>query len=212
MCRLLFVKSKNSFNVKKFIEPFADMCESNQVFQGHGWGFSAVKNGEWKHYKNIAPIWEDKNYPDLKTKLIIAHARSAFEDKDIFVENNMPFYDNDYAFVFNGELRNVRIKSHGRIGAEKIFNFIKKFDKGNISTALEKGASIIKKRTENLRGMNIIITNGERAFAYSTFTMDDDYFTMRYSINDSRTIICSEQINIQVKWEKVLTNKVQVFE
>lgn len=211
MCRLLFVKSENSFSVKKFIEPFSEMCRKNKVFQGHGWGFSVVENGKWEHYKNILPIWEDVHYPNLKTNLIIAHARSAFEDKDVFVENNMPFYDDKLVFVFNGELRNVRIKSEGRIGAEKIFNFIKRFDKGNFSEAIEKGTTIIKQRTGYLRGMNIIITDSHKAYAYSTFTKDKDYFTMRYSTENERTIICSEQINIPVKWGKLPTNKVQVF-
>jgi len=35
----------------------------------------------------------------------VAHARSAFEDKDIVVENNMPFTDGERVFIFNGELR-----------------------------------------------------------------------------------------------------------
>lgn len=211
MCRLLYVKSNTKFNVRRYLVPFADMCKNNRVYQGHGWGFSTLTNDGWQHYKNISPIWEDKNYAALKTKLLIAHARSAFEDKDIIVKNNMPFHDSKYVFVFNGELRNVRIKSNGRIGAEKIFNFIKKFDKGEIEEAMEKGIKIIKKRTLNLRGMNIIITDSKSAYAYSTFTKDDDYFTMRYSIDNGRTIICSERININVTWQKVLTNKVLVF-
>ncbi len=58
------------------------------------------------------------NFPT--TKRLIVHARSAFQDKDIVVENNMPFYDDKYIFIFNGELNGVKIKSDGRIGAEKI--------------------------------------------------------------------------------------------
>ena len=44
--------------------------------------------------------------------------------KGIKIENNMPFTGGNYVYVFNGELRGVRIKEKGRIGAEKIFNYI----------------------------------------------------------------------------------------
>ena len=41
-------------------------------------------------------------------------------------------------FVFNGELRGVRVKADGRIGAEKIFNYVKRFDRGDLGAALER--------------------------------------------------------------------------
>lgn len=95
--------------------------------------------GQWQIYRNIRPVWEDdfSSLPD--TTLLVAHARSAFEDKDIVVENNMPFSDGKAVFVFNGELRGVKIKEEGRIGAEKIFNFIRRFDSGDPLAALKKG-------------------------------------------------------------------------
>jgi len=212
MCRILFVKSKDGFNISEYIEPFADMCKNSREFQGHGWGFAANDLAGWYSYKNINPIWNDKNYPDPKANLLIAHARSAFEDRDIRVENNMPFFDEKFVFVFNGELRNVKIRSDGRIGAEKIFNFIKKFYKGNMAEAIKKAVSIIKKRTGYLRAMNIVISDGLKTFAYSTFSEDEEYFTLRYSINKKHTILCSEELNINSNWRRFSTDKVQVFE
>jgi len=58
----------------------------------------------------------------------------------------MPFYDWNNVFIFNGQLNGVRIKEQGRTGAEKIFNFIKRFNRGDMANAIKKGVEIIKKR------------------------------------------------------------------
>ena len=163
MCRLLYVRSDGEFEIKYCLEKFAEISKNSKEYQGHGWGCAFLVDGQWQHYKNITPVWEDDLSKFGNTKLLIAHARSAFQDKDIVVENNMPFYDDKFIFIFNGELRGVRIKEEGRIGAEKIFNFIKKFDKGDTKVMLEKGVQQIKKRTKYLRAMNIIIAENEKA-------------------------------------------------
>ena len=138
MCRLLFVKSKTEFNISDHLKIFSEICKNSKEFQGHGWGCSYIVNDDWVHYKNIKPIWEDDTTHFPSTKRLIVHARSAFQDKDIVVENNMPFYDDRHIFIFNGELNGVKIKADGRIGAEKIFNFIKRFDNGNMFNAIKK--------------------------------------------------------------------------
>ncbi len=122
MCRLLYVRNKVEFKISDQLQKFAEISKSSKEYQGHGWGCAYLENNSWKYYKNIAPIWDDDLTQLGKTTLLIAHARSAFQDKDIVVENNMPFYDDDYVFIFNGELHGVKIKENGRIGAEKIFN------------------------------------------------------------------------------------------
>src|SRR5207249_4703107 len=109
----------------------------------------------WKHYKNIQPMWQVSFERFGKSKLLLAHARSAFKDEGITVKNNMPFHDERHVFIFNGELRGVRISEEGRIGAEKIFNFIKRFDRGNMFEALNHGVEVIRKRTTYIRAMNI---------------------------------------------------------
>jgi len=48
----------------------------------------------------------------------------------------MPFYRGERVFVFNGELRGVRLRVPGRIGAEKIFNLIEGRDAGDLDAAL----------------------------------------------------------------------------
>ncbi|MFH1194647.1 MAG: hypothetical protein V1720_02970 [bacterium] len=212
MCRLLYIKSKDEFEIKSYLEKFAFVAKNSKEFQGHGWGCAYLVEGNWQHYKNINPVWEDDFSKFGNTTRMIAHARSAFRDKDIFVENNMPFYDENYIFIFNGELSGVRIKEEGRIGAERIFNFIKRFDKGSIAEALQKGTEAIKKLSAYVRAMNIIIADNSRAVVYSHSNEDFDYFTMYYKIENGTAIICSEKFPDEENWIPIENNSLRYFE
>ena len=187
MCRLLFIESKKNFSIPEHLDIFSEICKNSKEYQGHGWGCSYLQDNMWIHYKNIKPIWEDDVRQFTTTNRLIVHARSAFQDKDIFVENNMPFYDDKYIFIFNGELQGVKIKSEGRIGAEKIFNFIKRFHNNSMEDALLKGTEIIKKRSNYVRAMNIIIADKENVYVSSTYNEDPDYFGMHYKRTDNQS-------------------------
>ena len=178
MCRLLYIESQQEFEISDHLDIFSIICEKSKEYQGHGWGCSFLINGEWKHYKNLLPIWEDDLTQFGSTRKLVVHARSAFRDKDIYIENNMPFYDENFVFIFNGELHGVKIKSEGRIGAEKIFNFIKKFNTGDILQALNKGVEIIKKRSNYIKAMNMIIADKSNAFISSYYNEDPEIFGM----------------------------------
>lgn len=211
MCRLLFVKSNSEFKIKDHLEQFSVIAKNSKEYQGHGWGFSYLLDDNWVHYKNIKPIWEDDITQFGLSKRLIVHARSAFEDKDIVVENNMPFYDDKYVFIFNGELRGVKIKADGRIGAEKIFNFIKRFDKNGMEEALAKGVNIISKRSNYVRAMNIIITEKDKVYYSSLFNEDPGYFQMYYKKSDGQLIICSEIYPSETGWNKIENKSNGVF-
>ena len=140
----------------------------------------------------------------------MAHARSAFEDRDIVVENNMPFFDGKYVYIFNGELRGVRIREQGRIGAEKIFNYVKRFDKGDTLKALQKAVGIIKKRSKYIRGMNIIMVKDEAIYVSSFFSEDEEYFTMHYKEGAELTI-CSEPYPSGSGWQRMPNDSMRVW-
>ncbi|NOX65854.1 MAG: hypothetical protein GXO85_08655 [Chlorobi bacterium] len=212
MCRLLFVQNKKQkFSIGEHLSKFASIAKNSMEYQGHGWGCSYLKNNEWVHYKNIKPIWEDDLEQFGTSNRLIAHARSAFEDKDIAVENNMPFHDDKYVFIFNGELRGVKIKANGRIGAEKIFNFIKRFDEKGMKYALPKGVEIINKRTSYLRAMNIIIAEKNKVHYSSLFNEDPEYFQMHYKHSADELVICSEVYPDESEWNKIANNSNGVF-
>ena len=206
MCRLLYINSKNNFSCAKYLNEFAEISKNSKEFQGHGWGCAFLQKGKWNYYKNVKPIWEDDLSQFEDSTRLIAHARSAFKDEGIAVENNMPFYDDKYIFIFNGELRGVKIKEEGKIGAEKIFNYIKRFDKGSIKDALSKGTEIIKSKSNYIRAMNIIITDDKSAYVYSHFNEDEHYFTMKFKKNDNMVIVCSEKLSDENDWIPVQNN------
>jgi len=166
--------------------------------------------GQWQIYRNIRPVWEDdfSSLPD--TTLLVAHARSAFEDKDIVVENNMPFSDGKAVFVFNGELRGVKIKEEGRIGAEKIFNFIRRFDSGDPLAALKKATAIIRNRTRSIRGMNIIMVKDRKIYLSTYFQGDPDYFTMHCKEN-GRLVLCSDPFPSEQGWKDIPNDTARVW-
>lgn len=211
MCRLLTVKSRTPFAVRPHLEAFAHIAKNSKEYQGHGWGCACLDPaGSWQFYRNIKPVWEDDPGRFGETRLLVAHARSAFEDKDIVVENNMPFFDGRTVYIFNGELRGVKIREQGRIGAEKIFNYIRRFDRGNTRQALEKAVGIIRKRTRSIRGMNIIMVNDQGIFVSSYFTEDEDYFTLRYR-EGRELVICSAPYPAEKNWRKIANDAVRVW-
>ena len=211
MCRLLTIRSKTEFSIEPHLRKFAAIARNSKEYQGHGWG-CAYRDAAagWKFYKNIRPVWKDDFSRFGNTSLLVVHARSAFEDRDIVVENNMPFFDGRTVFIFNGELRGVKIREEGRIGAEKIFNYIRRFDKGDTNVALKKAVDIIKKRTRSIRGMNIIMVNESGIFVSSYFTADKTYFTMRYR-EGRELIICSAPYPGEEKWRPIANDSVRVW-
>ena len=211
MCRLLYMRSEQEFEIADQLEKFAYISKNSKEFQGHGWGFAYLENDQWQIYKNIQPIWEDNFDAFGKTTVLVAHARSAFQDKDIRIENNMPFTSGDNIYIFNGELHGVKIQEEGRIGAEKLFNFIIRFDKGNLLDALKKGITIIEKRSKYIRAMNIIMADKKKAYLSSLFNEDDAYFTMHVKNDNNKLIICSDPFLDEDDWQKIGNRTVRVF-
>ena len=162
----------------------------------------------WQHYHNIQPVWQDDLTQFASTTTLLVHARSAFRDEGIAVENNMPFTDGESVFIFNGELRGVKIKSEGRIGAEKIFNYIRRMDKGDKLQALDKAVTIINRRTQYVRAMNILMSDGKQCLVSSTYNEDPDYFQMHRSVHAGVERVCSEPFtlngDVNPHWEPVV--------
>jgi glutamine amidotransferase len=203
MCRLLAVKSEKPFQINPFLERFAEVCKNSKEYQGDGWGCTFLKNNNWKTYKDVRPIWQD-DFPDFKTtNILLVHARSAFEESEITVKHNMPFFSNNKAFIFNGELRKVRIKEKGKIGAEKLFNFLNRFEKENYLQSLKKGVSIVEKKSKFIRAMNIVISDKRNFFVISNFNKEPDYFTMWKLETGKTTVICSQPLTGEKEWEKI---------
>ena len=212
MCRLLAAKAQTPFAVAPHLRGLVEVAQHSKEYQGHGWGCAVLDDrNQWVVHTNIKPIWEDDLDRFGETRLLIAHARSAFRNEGIAVENNMPFCDERYAFAFNGELRGVRIRQEGRIGAEKIFNFIKRFNRGDLVAAVKRATEIIRKRTEFVRAMNIVIADQHSVCISALFNDDPDYFTMHRKSIAGGFVVCSQPFGPADDWTPIANDSIQVL-
>jgi len=199
MCRLLAVKDVAPLAIADVLRPFAEVARRSSEFQGDGWGCAWWQGGAWALHRSSRAIWDD-DFTDLgAARVLIAHARSAFRNEDIAVENNMPFLSDGHGFVFNGELHGVRLKEQGRIGAEKLFKFLLRFSRGEAS-GLTRGIAAVTRMTRSIRAMNFVLADGERFFAYSQFSENPDYFTVHTLRAGRRVVICSQPLSDEAGW------------
>lgn len=194
MCRLLAVCAAEPFELQRYLEPFAEIARASSEYQGHGWGCGWLTPDGWRLYHDISPVWEDPAPPRARTRVLVAHARSAFRDEGIEVRNNMPFTDGRSVFAFNGELRGVRVRETGRIGAEKLYNFIRRFDRGDLTEAMRKGLAAIEDRTRYVRAMNVIIADAAAVRVTNRFNDSPRYFQMHVRRSTERLIVCSDPL------------------
>ena len=214
MCRILYARAAQPFSISELLRPFAEMARDSREFQGHGWGCAwrdadGDANGDtsgWQQYHNIRPVWEDDLSQFGSTHLLLVHARSAFRDEGIVVENNMPFSDGKSVYIFNGELRGVRIQSEGRIGAEKIYNYIRRFDMGDLCAATTKAVDIIKKRSSYVRAMNILLSDGEQTCVSTNYSEDPQYFQMYRKQDNDLQLVCSRPLAGEIDWQAIENN------
>ena len=210
MCRIIAIKTEQPEDNNERLRLFSEMCKNSKEYQGHGWGLAWLERGEWKEHHSIIPIWED-NLPTIpKTTRLLVHARSAFQNKDIILENTMPFTNTKKkrVFIFNGELRGVRINIEGRIGAEKIFNYIQKLSRENLLEGIKKAVPIIEKKSSYIRAMNMIIAEEERLYLSTIYNEQPEYFTMHKYEENEIIIVCSEPIDNK-KWIGIDNNIIE---
>ena len=206
MCRLLMLYNPGGIDPNPALDEFRTLSSNSKEYQGHGWGCTWLNaNERWEFHHRIDPVWEDSRNDFPATRLFLAHARSAFQNEGITVENNMPFTDGDNVFLFNGELRGVKVKAEGRIGAEKIFNYIKRFNRGDVAAAVRRGTGVIVKRTRYVRAMNFILASPQTAHLCSLFNEDPDYFQLQSASHGRTRIVCSERYPLPVEWGDVWT-------
>ncbi len=203
MCRLLVVRSVEPVSMQYHLEQFAHTAENSPEDQSHGWGCAWLSEGRWQFYHSIKPIWEDDFGKFQPNAYFLAHARSAYRNEGIEVANNMPFDDGERVFVFNGELQGVRIRERGRIGAEKVFNFIKRFDEGDMESAIQQGVHHLIRKTRYVRAMNLVIATRKNAWLSTVYNENPDYFQMHRKQTDSICIISSTPYANSSGWQPI---------
>lgn len=215
MCRMLFIKMNKEFLVQPHLESFSHICQNSKEYQGHGWGIYFRTGGQWLNFKNISPIWDNNLSGFGNADLLLVHARSAFQNQDITIENNMPFSNGRYLFMFNGELHGVKLKINGRTGAHKIFNFFHQLNHDDHHTFqnFTKTLKIIRQHTTDIRAMNILLTDTltNKVYLSCLFSQDPGYFTLRIKHADNGFIICSEMYPGETGWKNIANDTIEVL-
>ena len=127
MCRILALGANEPFDCNPWISAFAERCHESKEYQGHGWGVAWRTEDGWAHARSLIPIWEDERVTVPLSDLVLVHARSAFQNEGIEVQNNMPFVKEKLAFAFNGELHGVRLNVPGETGAARLCHLLDRF-------------------------------------------------------------------------------------
>jgi len=195
MCRILAVRSSASFTLRDYLESFARLAFESVEYQGHGWGCSFLREGRWKHYRNLQPIWTDRLDRFGKTDLLVAHARSAFQNR---------------VFAFNGELRGVRLKIEGRIGAEKIFRLVQRLDEGDLKEGIRRAIRVLERRTAELKACNFVIADPKRLWLATIFNERPDYFTL-HMLDRDPLVVCSKPLGNERGWRPLPSGTIEEF-
>jgi predicted glutamine amidotransferase len=197
MCRLLAVQDSHTFEIVPHLRQLADIAKNSSEYQGDGWGCAWRDGDGWQAYRNIRPIWDDCLGHFGRTTVLLAHARSAFRNESLGIENNMPFIHNPpcspdpAVFIFNGELRGVKLQSDGGIGAEKLFRFLARFAEEGSAAGVVKALEIVRKRSRYIRAMNFVLALGHTLFVHAHFNESPDYFTLHKKVSGTQYIVCS---------------------
>lgn len=181
MCRMLALSADRPVDPLPYLTAFAERCRLSKEYQGHGWGVAWREEGAWRRFRTVEPIWETVP-PELPaSSLVLIHARSAFRNERIAVENNMPFVDEDVAFAFNGELRGVRLQVPGDTGAWRLYHLYRRFlvsAGGDGQAALRRLDALLRARTRYVRALNLMATDGGRIHVSCRYSEDPEYFTL----------------------------------
>jgi predicted glutamine amidotransferase len=234
MCRLLAVTAAAPVDTAPHLRAFAEIARNSREYQGHGWGVAWHDGDTWQAFHSVTPIWEDDVTRFGSARVFVAHARSAFRDEGIAVENNMPFIEPPFAFVFNGELRGVRIAEQGRIGAEKLFRFLVRHGAGAGDEGMRTAVRLVGQRTRYIRAMNAVLgvaqassrrapqpddvaqASSRRAphgcfVICSIFNEDEVYFTLHARRGREVSVVCSEPYGDAVDWTPLPNGTIEVI-
>jgi predicted glutamine amidotransferase len=210
MCRLLSVHGLHPFEIGRYLRKLAQVARHSREYQGDGWGCAWRTGEEWRTYRDVRPIWEDNLDQFGSARLLLAHARSAFRNEPPNVNHNMPFLAGAEAFVFNGELRGVRLQAEGRIGAEKLFHFLRRFPGGTRHETMARALAVVRKKCRYIRAMNFVLADQEALYIHTLFSENAAYFTLHKSEDAGQIRVCSEPFPGESGWNPISNDSLEV--
>jgi predicted glutamine amidotransferase len=196
MCRLLLIKTNSPTPLTPYLTQLATIAQTSNIWQGDGWGIAYKVNptAPWQWHKSLQPIWQEPHLFDSfpPGTFALIHARGAFGNATKTIENIHPFQQKDWLFAMNGNIKKVRLKIPGSIGAKKVQNLtMKAMLHASPAQALRHTEEIIEHNSGYTQGMNCVLTNGKQIHVLCKYGEMPDYYTLRYYQDHEKLIITS---------------------
>ncbi len=110
------------------------------------------------------------------------------------------------------------MNAEGGTGAHKIFNLLKKRLNGSILHSLASVSSLLERKSEYVRAMNIIVLSKSDKLLYvqSLFNEDPNYFTLHINRSTDAVVISSELLKTDFSffdqdWEELPNRCLEVY-
>lgn len=197
---MLIAVDSAPFALTPLLDAFAAMARESSEWQGDGWGCAWRAGGRWRVYHGACPVWDDDRSGFGFADVFLVHARSAFRDEGTVLAHNMPFLHNNSIFIFNGELRGVRLAAPGRIGAEKLFHVIEA-GTGTAGERIARGLRLVRSRARHIRALNFALFAEDAVHVHAEFAGEAEYFTLWQSRRGHRIRVCSMPLADGESWE-----------
>lgn len=207
MCRFLLLNAQTPIQPAGLFHAFADMAQhstsaGDRVWQGDGWGVSWLdSNQRWQLHKSLQPIWADRTgFATLPaSRRLVVHARSAsFPQHKAQIDYNQPYQYDQYAFVFNGLLRGVKLPQRvaGTIGAQKIWRLLQHYLVTQPPVeALQQLRQTLLTHSQAIKALNIGLADSNGCYAFCTFATNPTYYTLQIHRSAELQMICSEPLH-----------------
>ncbi len=187
-----------------------------------GWGISYLKDEKWIIEKSDKPIFNDPRINELrniKTNLVILHARKKSMSAEVSIKNAHPFNfkwkEEDFVFCHNGTIKDEisydpSFETIGETDSEKLFYSILTDINGKITEqAIKENLELYK----TSHGSNIILSSKEKSFVYLKENNMSKYYTMKVGKKDDFLVVSSETLpNLGVEWNSLETGKVLIVD
>ncbi|MCX7956387.1 MAG: class II glutamine amidotransferase [Endomicrobia bacterium] len=234
MCRILAIKNFYKEKHQYIIDSFIKLAEKGKVPKGNtpghldGWGMGYYIENKSKIYKSGKSILEEinilqENLLELKhSRILLFHLRKSAWENTNSIDNSHPFKYKNLIFCHNGTIKNYEKLSHyiklnniplqKKLDSEIFFyliasNFIKNKD---IVVSIFEAINTIKQEC-NYTSLTSITSDGKNLYIYRDYTKEPDYYTLYITKYKSSTIVCSEIIDENLKWELLKEKIIKVI-